>query len=53
MLMHCFEGNEATVAMLEVYLPWLRQQGFRATTVSDLFACRGIPPEPGKIYNEV
>ena len=53
LLMHCFEGNEATVAMLEGYLPWLRQQGFRATTVSDLFDRRGITPEPGKVYNEV
>lgn len=51
LLMHCFEGNDATVEMLEVFLPWLREQGYGITTVSDLFARKGITPQPGRVYD--
>lgn len=53
LLMHCFSGNEATVEALEQLLPWLAEQGIAVTTLSDLFARKGITPEAGKVYDFV
>lgn len=52
-LMHCFEGNTATVNALEVLLPWFVQEGFRVTTVRELFAEKGVFPIAGQLYNAV
>lgn len=52
LLMHCFEGNEDTVAALEQLLPELKRQGYRITTVSGLFRDKGIRLEPGRIYDK-
>ncbi len=52
-LMHCFEGNTATVNALEVLLPWFVQEGFRVTTVRELFAEKGVAPIAGQIYHAV
>jgi len=52
-LMHCFEGNTATVNALEVLLPWFVQEGFRVTTVRELFAEKGVSPIAGQLYNAV
>lgn len=52
-LMHCFEGNTATVEALEVLLPWFAQHDIRVTTVSNLFREKGINAVPGRIYNAV
>lgn len=51
LLMHCFAGNQATVEALEQLLPWLAEQNIAVTTLSDLFARKGISPEPGKVYD--
>lgn len=51
LLMHCFEGNTATVQALEQLLPWLTEQGYRLTTVSDLFARKGIVPQAGSVWD--
>lgn len=52
LLMHCFEGNEATVEALRILLPELKQQGYEIVTVSQLFARKEIPLEKGVMYNE-
>lgn len=52
-LMHCFEGNYATVEALEVLLPWFAERNIKVTTVRNLFAEKGITPIPGKVYNAV
>ena len=52
-LMHCFPGNDATLEALKVLLPWFAEQDFRVTTVSGLFAEKGIQPVAGKIYSNV
>ena len=53
LLMHCFAGNEATVEALEQLLPWLAEQDIAVTTLSDLFARKGICPEKGRVYDFV
>lgn len=53
LLMHCFEGNEATVRALEILLPILRQEGFQLVTVSEMFRRKGISPKNGVVYENV
>lgn len=53
LLMHCFEGNHATVQMLQSLLPWLARQGYRCVTVSELFARKGSIPQKGRLYSEI
>lgn len=50
LLMHCFEGNEATVEALRIILPELKKQGYQMVTVSQLFAEKQISLENGVIY---
>lgn len=50
LLMHCFEGNEATVEALRVILPELKQRGYRMVTVSRLFEEKRISLENGVMY---
>lgn len=50
LLMHCFEGNAATVEAVRSLLPQLKQQGYRITTVSQLFTEKGVTPLPGTVY---
>lgn len=52
LLMHCFEGNEATVAALRLILPELKKQGYRMVTVSQMFAEANISLENGVMYNK-
>lgn len=52
LLMHCFEGNEATVEALRVILPELKRQGYRMVTVSRLFEEKQIPLENGVVYGK-
>lgn len=50
MLMHCFEGNEATVEALRILLPEWTEQNYEIVTVSQLFAARGVAPKAGVLY---
>lgn len=52
-LLHDFEGNDATVEALKTVIPQLKARGFTFVTVPELFAIRGTTPHPndGKIYN--
>lgn len=50
LLMHCFEEDHTVTDVLEAVLPELNRQGYRITTVSELFKAKGIPLKPGKIY---
>lgn len=52
LLMHCFEGNEATVEALRIILPELKRQGYRMVTVSQLFEEKQIPLENGVLYRK-
>lgn len=53
MLMHCFEGNEATVDALKILLPeWINAR-FRLVSVSQLFSARGLIPENGALYDSL
>jgi len=53
LLMHCFEGNEATVEALKILLPELKQQNYDFLTVSQLFAKKGVLPQNGVVYESV
>lgn len=50
LLMHCFEGNEATVEALRIILPELQRQGFEMVTVSRLFEEKNTALENGVMY---
>lgn len=50
LLMHCFEGNDATVQALHILLPALKQLGYRIVSVSELFARKGITLKAGSVY---
>lgn len=53
LLMHCFEGNAATVEALKILLlEWIKG-GFRLVTVSQLFSARGMKPENGVVYDSL
>ena len=51
LLMHCYEGNEATVQALQMLLPVLQQRGYQAVTVSRLFSEKGITLSKGVLYH--
>lgn len=51
LLMHCYEGNEATVQAVQMLLPVLRQRGYQAVTVSRLFSEKGICLNRGVLYH--
>lgn len=51
LLMHCFENNNATVQALQMLLPVLMQQGYRAVTVSRLFSEKGISLSKGVLFH--
>lgn len=51
LLMHCFEGNEGTVQVLEMLLPVLQQRGYQVVTVSRLFSEKGISLNRGVLYH--
>lgn len=53
LLMHCFSGNEQTVAALKIILPELQRRGFLLVTVSDLFRRKNVSPSDGTLYNSV
>lgn len=50
LLMHCFEGNDATVEALRIILPELQRRGFEMVTVSRLFERKNIDFENGVMY---
>ena len=53
LLMHCFEGNDATVEALKILLPELKRQNYDFLTVSQLFAKKGVLPQDGVVYESV
>lgn len=52
-LLHDMEGNENTVAALDMIIPALKAEGYRPVTVSDLFRLCGISPAKGIVYSNV
>ena len=56
LLLHDFEGNDATVEALKTVIPELKSRGFVFVTVPELFdTVRGATPKPhnGQIYTNV
>lgn len=54
-LLHCFEGNTETVAALRTILPQLKEQGYRLTTLTQLYNESGCPlpaPAEGVLYRD-
>lgn len=51
LLMHCFEGNEATVEALRILLPVLQKQNYEFVTVSQLFDQKQITLKDGVMYD--
>lgn len=49
-LLHDFEGNEATVEALDEIIPTLQQRGYKFVTVTDLFKDNNITPQRDIIY---
>jgi peptidoglycan/xylan/chitin deacetylase (PgdA/CDA1 family) len=52
-LMHDFDGNDATAEALDVIIPTLQRQGYQFVTVGELFRKKGITPQKGKLYSNV
>lgn len=52
-LLHDFEGNDATVAALDMIIPALKEQGYRFVTVPELFKAKNVTPERNKLYTNV
>lgn len=52
-LLHDFEGNDSTVAALDVIIPALKEQGYRFVTVPELFKAKNITPVRNKLYTNV
>lgn len=54
-LLHDFEGNDATVETLKQFIPAMKEKGYAFVTVSELFKIKGVAPEPnnGKVYSNV
>lgn len=54
-LMHDFEGNEATAEALDILIPALKEQGYRFVTVAELFELKKEPltPHNGIIYSSI
>ena len=50
-LLHDFEGNDATVEALDEIIPTLKQKGFTFVTVTKLFKDNNPKPEKGIIYS--
>jgi len=55
LLLHDFEGNEATAEALDIIIPELKARGFEFLTVEEMFRLRGTDPAPhnGVIYTNV
>ena len=52
-LMHDFDGNDATAEALDVIIPTLQSRGYQFVTVGELFRKKGIAPQKGKLYSNV
>ncbi len=54
-LLHDMEGNDKTVAALDIIIPTLKDRGFEFVTVTDLFKNKGITPKvhSGIVYSDV
>lgn len=52
-LLHDFEGNDSTVAALDVIIPTLKEQGYQFVTVPELFKVKNVTPERNKLYSNV
>ncbi|MCM1166900.1 MAG: polysaccharide deacetylase family protein [Lachnospiraceae bacterium] len=52
-LLHDMEGNDKTVAALDLIIPALLNGGYEFLTVSGLFAAEGVEPKRGIIYSNV
>lgn len=54
-LMHDFEGNDATAEALDILIPALKEKGYRFVTVSELFRIKNVEltPHNGVIYSSV
>lgn len=53
-LLHDFEGNEATVEALGILIPALRERGFSFATVGELFRAKGVSPRArGTLWSRV
>jgi len=51
-LLHDFEGNEATVDALDILIPELRRRGFELVTIGELFRRKGVNPAvPGRLWS--
>lgn len=53
LLLHDMPGNENTVEAIRTVIPELKKRGFEFVTCGELFACKGVTPERGKIYSNV
>lgn len=51
LLMHCYEGNEATVQAVQMLMPVLQQRGYQTVTVSRLFSEKKISLKRGVLYH--
>ncbi len=52
-LLHDMEGNDKTVAALDMIIPALQEMGYEFVTVSKLFELCGITPQKGIVYSNV
>lgn len=50
-LMHDAQGNSKTVEAIDKIIPALKEQGYKFTTVSGLFAAKGVTPVTKMIYS--
>lgn len=50
-LMHDARGNSKTVEAIDKIIPALKEQGYKFTTVSGLFAAKGVTPVTKMIYS--
>ncbi len=52
-LLHDFQGNNATVEALPRIIEGLQSQGYTLVTLSELFEYKGVNPSSGKVYSNV
>lgn len=52
-LLHDFEGNEASAEALNTIIPELKRQGYTFVTITELFKRKGITPRKNVIYSNV
>ena len=50
-LLHDFDGNEATVDALDEIIPTLKERGYKFVTINELFKEKNITPEKGVMYS--